>query len=89
MLFQQIHHAQALLIVRKALRTQIVEGELPGMTEGRMSQVMPHGDGFRQILVEPQRPGDDPRDLSDLQRMGQAGAVVVAFRSQEDLRLVL
>ncbi len=62
--------------------------DLAGMTEGRMSKIVAEGDGLRKVLVQPQGAGDRPGDARDLQRVGHAGAVVVALRLQKDLRLV-
>jgi len=36
--------------------------------------------GFGQVFVQPQRPGDGPADLRNLDSMRQAGAVMVACR---------
>ena len=49
---------------------------------------MAQGDGLGEVLVEAQGPGDGAGDLVDLQRVGQAGAVVVAFGRQEHLGLL-
>ena len=43
----------------------------------------------RPDLVEPQRPGDRARHLSDLERVREPRAVVIAARCDEYLRLVL
>ncbi len=53
-----------------------------------MAQVVRQADGLDQVLVGPQGPGERPPDLGDLQRVRQAGAVVVAFVVDEDLGLV-
>ena len=66
-----------------------VQGPLPRMAEGGMPQIMAHSDRLRQILVEPQRPGDGPGNLGNLKRVGQAGTVMVPLRRQENLGLVL
>jgi len=47
------------------------------------------GNPLGQILVQAQRPSDGAGDLGDLDRVGQAGAVVVALVLDEDLGLVL
>ena len=52
-------------------------------------QIVAERDGLGQVLVEPQRPGDGAGDLGDFQRVGQAGAVEVALRREEDLRFLL
>ena len=59
------------------------------MAEGRMAEIVGQRHRLGQILVEPQRAGERTGDLRHLDRMGQAGAVVVALVVEEDLRLVL
>ncbi len=61
----------------------------PGVPERRVSHVVPEPDRLDEVLVQPQRPRDDARDRSRLERVGHARAVVVAFRVDEDLRLPL
>ena len=87
-LFQNVHHSQALLIVAERLAKALAQNVLPGVAEGSVSQVMPHGNGFRQIFVQPQRPCDGSSNAADLQCVGHPGAVVVALRLQKHLRLV-
>ena len=58
------------------------------MSEGRMAQIMPQGDGLRQILIQAQRSGDRPGDLRHLQGMRQPGTVVISLGTQEHLRLM-
>ena len=54
-----VYHAQALQIVLKAsgLGHAGVQGILPRVPEGRVSQVMGQRNGFHQVLVELQRSG--------------------------------
>ena len=59
------------------------------MPERGVPEVVAEGDGFGEVLVQAQRPRDGARDLADLQRVGEARAVVVALGRQEDLGLVL
>ena len=56
--------------------------------KGRVPQIMPQRDGFGQIFVQPQAPGQRPGHLRHLQRVGQAGAVMVAHGGKKHLRLV-
>src|SRR5690606_29851790 len=42
-----------------------------------------------EVLVEPQRPRQRPRDLRHLDRMGEARAIVVELLGEEHLGLVL
>ena len=54
-----------------------------------MAQIVAERDGLGQVLIQAQCAGNCACDLRDLQRMGQAGAVVVAFRGQKDLCFLL
>ena len=49
---------------------------------------MPQRNGFRQVLIQLQRPGNRAGNLRHLQRMGQAGPVMVSLRGQKYLSLV-
>jgi hypothetical protein len=71
------------------LGMQQVEAELAGMAERGVAEVVAEGDGLGQVLVEPQADRHGPGDLRHLEHMGQAGAVMVAGRGEEDLGLVL
>ena len=86
---KHVHHAQALLIVLEAAGIDHVQRPLPRVAERRVAQIVAETDRLRQILVEPQRAGDGSGKARDLQRVGQARAVVIPLRAQEDLRLVL
>ena len=61
--FEKINHAQALLIVAEAARMDSIEARLAGMAEGRVAKIVAQGDGFDQILVEAQGPGDGAGNL--------------------------
>ena len=52
-LFQNIHHPQALLIVPEGPAPAFRQGGLPRVAEGGVAQVVAHGDGLGQVLVEP------------------------------------
>ena len=67
----------------------LVKGVLPGVPERRMPQVVREGDGFGEVLVEPQRAGDGAGHLHYLQRVGQARPIVIPLRREEDLGLML
>jgi hypothetical protein len=88
-LFQDIHHPQALVDMTETSRRQIVKNPLAGVPEGGMPQIVPKGDGFGQIFVKGQGAGDGARDLGDFQGVSETGSVVIALRREEDLRLVL
>ena len=83
-----VHHAQRLLIVAEWLFHHAGKRLFARVAERRVAQVVAVGRGLRQILIEPQPAADRPRDARDLQRVGHAGAVMVALRREEDLRLV-
>ena len=87
---QHLDDPEALDVVPEpaVLRHRPVEGLLPGVPEGGVPQVVSQHDGLGQVLVEPDRPRDRPRDLRDLERMGQPRPVVVALGGEEDLGLV-
>ena len=86
---KHVHDAQALLIVLEASGVNVVERAFPGVTEGRVPQVVPQGDGLGEILVETQGPRHRAGQTADLERVGQARAVVVALGLQEHLRFML
>jgi hypothetical protein len=46
-------------------------------------------DGFRQILIQLQAAGNGAGNLRHLQRVGQAGAVVIALMVHKNLGFVL
>ena len=56
------------------------ECPFPRVPEWGMPQVVPQSDCLGQLLVEPQGRCDGAGNLADLERMGQTGAVMVAFR---------
>ena len=59
------------------------------MAEGRVSQIVPQGNGLCQIFIQPKCPGNGACHLCHFQRVGQASAVMIPFRSQKDLGLKL
>ena len=66
-----------------------IQRPLAGVAERRMAEIMGQRQRFREVLVQPELPGQRASDLRHLQRMGQPGAVVVALVEHEDLGLVL
>ena len=73
----------------ETLAHRIVERVLARVAERCMAHVVPEPDGFDQVLVQAQRPGDDARDRGRLERVGHASPVVIAGGVDEDLRLSL
>ncbi|MPN05154.1 hypothetical protein SDC9_152404 [bioreactor metagenome] len=87
--FEFFHDTEALHVVLKSAGKQLVEHVLAGVSKRRVPEIVPQRDCLRQVFVEPQRAGDRPRNLADLQRMRQPRAVMVALRREEHLRFVL
>ena len=85
------HHPQALLVVIEAacVPGQPVEGLFAGVAERWVAEVVGQRDGLRQVLVDAQRPGDRLGHLSDLEGVGESGAVVIALIIYEHLGFVL
>ncbi len=83
-------HPQRLRIVVEAAAggEAAIERALAGMAERRMAEVVGERQRLGQILVEPERASERACDLRDLERMGQAGAEMVALVEDEDLGLV-
>ena len=54
-----------------------------------MAEVVGQREGFRKVLVEPEGAGERPRDLADLDGVGESGPVMIAFVVNEDLGLML
>ena len=90
---QHVDHPQRVLVVLEAaaaaLAQRRVERLLAGVAEGRVAEVVAEPDRLGQVLVEAQRAGDRAGDPAGLQRVGEAGPVVVALGGDEDLGLVL
>ena len=90
---EHVDDPQRVLVVQKPsaepLAQAAVERLLADMPERRVPEVVAEPDRLDQVLVQPQRARDGPRDLRDLERMRQPGAVMIAGRSDEHLRLVL
>ena len=73
----------------ESARTQPVQRPLPRMAKGCVAQIVPQRDGLCQIFIEAQRPSNGTGDLTDLQRMGEPGAVMIPLRRKEYLRFLL
>ena len=66
-----------------------VECPLTGMAERGMAEVMGQRQRLGEVLVEPELPGQRAGDLRHFQRVGQPGAVMIAFVEHEYLGFVL
>ena len=65
-----------------------VEGVFSGVSEGRVAEVVAERDRFGEVVIEFQRPGERARDLRHLDRVGQAGAKMIAAVIDENLGLM-
>ena len=74
---QPVDYPEALFAVLVAAGVEIVEFVLANVTEGRVSQIVSHGDRLCEVFVEVQCPRNGPRDLGDFKRVRQPGGVVV------------
>ena len=84
--FKPLDDPKTLLVMAETVRKKRIERTLSYMPIGSMPQIMPQGDCFGQVFVQAQRPGDCSRYLGNLKRMRQAGAVMITFRRQKNLR---
>jgi len=66
-----------------------IERLLARVAEGRVAKIVGQSQGLGQVFVQVQRPRQRPRDLRHLERVRQAGAIVVALVVKKHLRLVL
>ena len=64
-----------------------VESALPGMTEGRVADVMDKGEGLGKIFVKAEGGGNIAGNLDNLNGVGKAGAEVVGRAGSENLGL--
>ena len=89
-MLQQGHDPQRLrVVVEAAIRHRgSIQRPLAGMAERRMAEIMRQRQRLRQVLVEPELPGQRAGDLGHLEGMGQPGPVVIALVIDEHLGLV-
>src|SRR5438552_9130196 len=64
-----------------------VQRALPGVSKGRMADVVNQGESLRQIFVQAERGSNSPCDLRDLNGVGQAAAKMIGGSAGEYLRL--
>ena len=62
-----------------------IRGEriLGGVAPGPVTTVVSERDRFSERHVQPERPTDRPGDLGDLERMGQASALVIVGKHED------
>ena len=65
-----------------------VERVLAGMPKGRVPKVVAERDGLGEVVVELERASEGARDLRHLDRVGEAGAEMIALVIDEHLGLV-
>ena len=65
-----------------------VECVLSGVTEWRVAEIVRQTDCLDKILVEPERAGNCPGNLSDLKRVRQSSAIKITLVVNENLGLV-
>ena len=84
------HDAQGMAVVVEAavLDHAGVKRVLPGVPKRRVAEVVGERDRFGEVVVEPQGAGERARDLRHLDRVGEAGAEMVALVIDEHLGLV-
>ena len=87
-LFQLLHHPQALAVVGEALIVTAGQRVLSCVAEGGVAEIVSQGGGLGEVFVQPKGAGHGAGDLGDLQGMGQAGAVVIPRGGEEHLGLV-
>ena len=80
--------AMAVMIEAPLLGHAGVEGVFSGMSEGRVAEVVAERDRLGEVVVEFQRPGERACDLRHLDRVGQAGAKMIAVVIDENLGLM-
>ena len=78
----------AVVVEPAMVRHAGVERVLAGMAEGGVAEIVAEGDRLGEVVVEPERPGERAGDLRDFDRVGQAGAEMIALVVDEHLRLV-
>src|SRR6185312_8855733 len=78
------------IVVEPAVSFQTgIERPLAGMAERRMAEIMRQRQGFGEILVETELPGQRAGDLRHFQRVRQPGAIMITFMEHKYLGFVL
>ena len=85
---QHLEDAHALIRVAPLPVDELAQRVLPRVAEWRVTHVVTQTDGLGERLVERQRTGDGPSDLSDLEGVRQPSDEVVSLGVHEHLCLV-
>ena len=84
---QQGYDAQRLGVVIEAaeLFHAAFQSALAGVAERRMTEIVRQGDGFGEIVVEPEAASQSAGDLGHLDRMSEARAEMIAVERHKHL----
>ena len=77
-----------LMVVAAVVAHQLVQRLFAHVPKGGMAEIVRQANGLDQVFVAAQRPRQRAADLRHLDAVGQAIAVMVSFRVDEDLGLV-
>ena len=86
--FQDFHNTDTLFCVTEPTGMHHIERVFPGMTKRCVPEIVAERNGFGQIFIQIQCPRNRTGDLGHLERVRQAGTVMVALRSEKHLRFV-
>ena len=91
LVFKTGHNAQGLRVALKAAMRphELMQRPLAVMAKGRMAQVVGQADRLDQVRVGSQRQGNALGNLSDFERVGEAGPKKISLVDAEDLGLAL
>ena len=87
-LFQHVDDAHRLFAVTEPRGGQLGEHAFAHVPERRMAEIVPQSDRLGKIFIEGKATRERTGDLADVQRMRQAGDVMIPVGRKEDLRLV-
>ena len=83
-------HAEALATAPEAagVSHELIEGLFDGVSEGGMSEIAGEGDGFGEVFVQAKRAAEGAGERSDLDRVGEASADVIAGAVEGELGFI-
>ena len=90
-LFQLLDDTEAVVVVFEAAMaasSSAFEHRFAFVAKGRMAEVVRQGDGFGEIVIQPQGAGDVARDGGHFDGVREPRAQMVAGAVEENLRLV-